>query len=154
MLDVLPGIKQESDLFARLVAVVETDQPHDIELFYDADGLRGWFRSMVVKLDDGIAVSFTDITDRKQYEQQLSYQAFILENVSDAIYAVDRDLNITLWSQGAEALYGWNADEVMRAAGCRSREHDLDTGAKGGEDCSRRGRAKTQLRGGASQPAR
>ncbi len=113
LLDVLPGIKQQGDLFARLVTVLETGQPHDIEVFYDADGLRGWFRSMVVKLDDGLAVSFGDITDRKQYEQQLSYQAFILENVSDAIFAVDRDLNITLWNHGAEALYSWKAEEVL-----------------------------------------
>jgi PAS domain S-box-containing protein len=68
---------------------------------------------MVVRLGDGIAVSFSDITDRKQYERQLAYQAFILDNVSDAIYVIDLDFNITLWNQGAEALYGWQAEEVI-----------------------------------------
>lgn len=113
VLEVLLGIKQKSDLFAVLAAIVETGEPRNIEIFYDADGIHGWFRSMIVKLEDGIAVSFSDITERKQRERELNYQAFILANVSDAIYVIDRDLNIRLWNKGAEALYGWKAEEVV-----------------------------------------
>ena len=118
LLEVLPGNKTNSELFARYVQVVETGQPHDIEIPYDADDIQGWFRNMAVKLGDGVAVSFYDITDRKRYERQLSYQAFLLENVSDAVFAFDEDLRITLWNRGAEALYGWKAEEALgRPAG-------------------------------------
>jgi PAS domain S-box-containing protein len=118
LLELLPGNKTNSELYARYVQVVETGRPHDIELAYDADGIQGWFRNMAVKLGDGVAVSFADITDRKRYEQQLSYQAFLLENVSDAVFAFDKDLHITLWNGGAEALYGWTAAEAIgRPAG-------------------------------------
>jgi PAS domain S-box-containing protein len=113
LLKVMPGNKQNSDVFERYVKVVETGQPHKIELAYDADGIQGWFRNMAVKLGDGVAVSFADITARKQYEQQLAYQAFLLANMSDAVIAVDRDFNITRWNKGAETLYGWKEEEVL-----------------------------------------
>ena len=113
LLSVLPGNKQNSELFERYVKVVETGQPHKLELRYDGEGIQGWFRNMAVKLDDGVAVFFADITARKQYEQQLVYEAFLLANMSDAVMAVDRDFNITRWNKGAETLYGWKEEEVL-----------------------------------------
>ncbi|AFY84751.1 PAS domain-containing protein [Oscillatoria acuminata] len=59
-----------SDLFQRYIQVVETGIPHDIELEYKADEIRGWFRNMAVKLEDGVAISFSNITDRKLQEQE------------------------------------------------------------------------------------
>jgi len=118
LLEVLPGNKANSELFARYVQVVETGRPHDIEIPYDADNIQGWLRNMAVKLGDGVAISFYDITERKRNERQLGYQAFLLENVSDAVFAFDQDLRITLWNSGAEALYGWKAQEALgRPAG-------------------------------------
>ncbi len=43
----------------------------------------------------------------------LHYQANLLQNVTDAIIATDLDFHITSWNQGAEALFGWRADEVL-----------------------------------------
>jgi PAS domain S-box-containing protein len=54
-----------------------------------------------------------DITERKQAEGQLLYQADLLQNVSDAIVASDLDFNITSWNRGAESLYGWRASDVI-----------------------------------------
>jgi PAS domain S-box-containing protein len=68
MMQVLPGNQINSELFKRYVQIVETGVPHDIEIYYDAEGITGWFRNMAVKLNDGIAVSFSDITARKQAE--------------------------------------------------------------------------------------
>ena len=48
-------------------------------VLHDADGIQGWFRNMTVKLGDGIAVSFFDITERKHNEEKLGYQAFLLD---------------------------------------------------------------------------
>ena len=93
--------------------VAETGHPHEIELVYDADGIQGWFRNMTVKLGDGIAVSFFDITERKHNEEKLSYQAFLLDTISDAVYAIDKELRVTLWNRGAERLYGWTAAEAL-----------------------------------------
>ncbi|HEY9763785.1 MAG TPA: PAS domain-containing protein, partial [Trichocoleus sp.] len=70
LLEVLPGNRANSELFDRYVRVVETGESHDIELFYDADNITGWFRNMTVKLEDGVAVFFSDISDRKRAEAE------------------------------------------------------------------------------------
>ncbi len=113
LLAVLPGNKHNSDLFARYVTVVETGQPHSLELLYEGEGIQGWFRNTAVKLGDGVAVAFADITARKQYEQQLAYQAFLVANMSDAVITLDRLFNITRWNKGAEIIYGWKEEEVV-----------------------------------------
>ncbi|SDL93279.1 PAS domain S-box-containing protein [Catalinimonas alkaloidigena] len=55
----------------------------------------------------------TDITERKQIEAQLQYQASLLDNVSDAVIAVDRSFQITSWNPAAEVIYGWTAEEAV-----------------------------------------
>ncbi|GMU20987.1 MAG: hypothetical protein AMXMBFR13_10830 [Phycisphaerae bacterium] len=72
LLAVLPGNKANCDLFDRYVRVAETGDPHDYELLYESEGIQGWFRNMTVKLGDGIAVCFTDITERKRAEAALA----------------------------------------------------------------------------------
>lgn len=71
LLELFPSNRDNSDLFERYVRVVETGIPHDYEVAYDGEGIRAWFRNMAVKLDDGVAVSFADITERRQQEDAL-----------------------------------------------------------------------------------
>jgi PAS domain S-box-containing protein len=54
-----------------------------------------------------------DITERKQAEELLTYEATILENVSDAIIATDLQFNILNMNPAAEALYGWQESEAI-----------------------------------------
>jgi PAS domain-containing protein len=54
-----------------------------------------------------------DITKRKQAEEQLLYQANLLQNVSDAIVATDRHFIITGWNPAAENIYGWSPEEAI-----------------------------------------
>lgn len=70
LLDVMPGNKDASDLFDRYMRVIETGEPHDYELHYESEDIQGWFRNMAVKLGDGVAVCFGDITKRKQAEEE------------------------------------------------------------------------------------
>jgi PAS domain S-box-containing protein len=96
--DRLPGNQTNSDLFNRYVQVVETGIPHDVELEYKADGIRGWFRNMAVKLEDGVAISFSNITERKVQEQERLHllelerearsQAEIANRIKDEFLAV------------------------------------------------------------------
>jgi PAS domain S-box len=67
-------------------------------------------------LDDGRkfrVTAVTDITEQKRIERQLRYQAQLLENVSDAVMAIDNNTCITSWNRAAETLYGWKASEVL-----------------------------------------
>ncbi|HEY9088835.1 MAG TPA: PAS domain S-box protein [Anaerolineaceae bacterium] len=54
-----------------------------------------------------------DISQHKKDEEQLRYQAMLLENVKDAIIAIDSQDRITAWNLAAEHLYGWTAAEVL-----------------------------------------
>jgi len=54
-----------------------------------------------------------DITERKKAEEKLHYQADLLQNVSNAIISTDLDSKIRTWNRAAEAMYGWEAYEVL-----------------------------------------
>lgn len=71
LLRVLPGNLIKMDLIDCFVRVVETGNPHEYELSYESNGILGGFRYVTVKLEDGIAVYFTEITDRELTEDAL-----------------------------------------------------------------------------------
>jgi two-component system, chemotaxis family, CheB/CheR fusion protein len=60
-----------------------------------------------------ILLAIEDVTERKQAEERLHYQAHLLANINDVVVATDEHLSITAWNQAAEALYGWQADQVL-----------------------------------------
>ncbi|MGB5631154.1 MAG: diguanylate cyclase [Waterburya sp.] len=71
-------------LFKLFVQVVETCTVLEQEYYYDSYSLKAWFHIVAVKLGDGFAMTFRDISDRKQIEitlkkanLRLTYQANI-----------------------------------------------------------------------------
>lgn len=54
-----------------------------------------------------------DVTERKQAEERLRFQARLMENVRDAVIATDEGFFLTSWNSGAEEMYGWKAEEVL-----------------------------------------
>jgi len=71
----------------------------------------------IVRDENGHAVhivgAIADITERRLSEDALQYQASLLNNVSDAVIAIDLDLNIQAWNKAAENVYGWDPEEVI-----------------------------------------
>ncbi|PSN14787.1 hypothetical protein C7293_10160 [filamentous cyanobacterium CCT1] len=65
LLEELPGNGKDG-LFERYVAVVESGEPLQHEFYYNHDGIDAWFENIAVKLGDGFAVTFRDITEIKQ----------------------------------------------------------------------------------------
>ena len=65
--------------------------------------------------DDGdvIVSSFRDITQRKAAEDRMRTLSAIVETSSDAILRLSVDGTIESWNAGAEALYGYPAEEVI-----------------------------------------
>ncbi|MBI3645304.1 MAG: PAS domain S-box protein [Acidobacteriales bacterium] len=61
----------------------------------------------------GIRSSLVDTTARTRAEEELRYQARLLENVSDAIIATNRDSRITTWNLAAQRIYGWSPAEAV-----------------------------------------
>jgi PAS domain S-box-containing protein len=54
----------------------------------------------------------TDITERKRAEETLREQANLLDLTHDAIFVRDMRGVIRYWNRGAQALYGWTAEEA------------------------------------------
>ena len=83
------------------------------------DGSYYWVDALIIPFldDQGNVLEYlsirNDITDRKQHQEQLHFQANLLENVSDAIIVTDEKFTITYWNSAAEALYGWPSESVV-----------------------------------------
>ncbi|MCP6760020.1 MAG: GAF domain-containing protein [Fischerella sp. CENA71] len=55
----------------------------------------------------------SELAERKQAEQKIKEQAALLDITTDAILVRDLKSKILFWNQGAERLYGWQADEIL-----------------------------------------
>ncbi|MFB2892873.1 PAS domain S-box protein [Aerosakkonemataceae cyanobacterium BLCC-F50] len=97
LLQVLPGNRLNRELFERYVRVVETGNSHDIELCYETDGITGWFRNMAVKLEDGAAIFFSDISDRKRSEQALMESETIARTKAEELAALMEITPAAIW---------------------------------------------------------
>lgn len=89
---------------------------YDLELpAIHADGTPLWIntRSKVVRHANGeicgLRGTLQDITERKRTEEQLRFQATLLNTVGQAIIATDLEGNITYMNAAAESMYGWSA---------------------------------------------
>jgi PAS domain S-box-containing protein len=74
---------------------------------------RRWVEQHVYPSEEGLSIYNRDITERKRAEERLRYHAYLLENVHDAVIAMDEQLLVTAWNKGAQEMYGWRADEVL-----------------------------------------
>ena len=53
-----------------------------------------------------------DITDRRRGEEQLRFQARLLDSVGQAVIGTDVAGTIIYWNRAAEQMYGWTAEEA------------------------------------------
>jgi two-component system CheB/CheR fusion protein len=58
-------------LFEKYVKVVETGKPLHLEHYYDGEGVKGWFETVAVCMDEGIAVTFNDISEKRQNQEKI-----------------------------------------------------------------------------------
>lgn len=104
---------------ASIAKEFETRQP--VTLTYRlrrADGAYRWVQDVSVPrfLKDGTFIGYigsvVDIHDQKEKEEQLRYQANLLENVTDIIVTTDLDYKVRTWNSVAEKYYGLSAEEA------------------------------------------
>jgi len=61
----------------------------------------------------GQVLSFRDITERRQAERDISFQAHLLDTVEQAVIASDLEGVVIYWNQFAQKIYGWSAEEAV-----------------------------------------
>lgn len=49
----------------------------------------------------------------KSQQEKINLQGNLLQQVSDAVISMDKDLNILTWNKSAEKIYGWSQKEVL-----------------------------------------
>ncbi|CAN5640831.1 hypothetical protein BH23CHL2_BH23CHL2_32340 [soil metagenome] len=84
-----------------------------------ADGTVRWVYCRLEPEFDGnddrparLSGTIFDITERRETEETLRFQARLLDTVEQAVIATDLDGRITYWNSHATDLYGWRPDEV------------------------------------------
>ncbi|NNJ12007.1 PAS domain S-box protein [Chloroflexales bacterium ZM16-3] len=74
-------------------------------------------RYRIEKDASGEIIRFTgtllDVTERVHAEAHVLYLASLVDSVSEAIISSDTNFIIRSWNKGAEAIYGWRAEEVI-----------------------------------------
>lgn len=87
--------------------------------FLRADGSYAWVldRGHVIRNEAGEPVrmigGMTDLTERIMAETRVAEQAALLDRATDAILVRDLEHRITMWSRGAESVYGWSREEAL-----------------------------------------
>jgi PAS domain S-box-containing protein len=88
-----------------------SQQQVSCEQYYEP--LDYWMSLQIYPDEDGLAVITTDITDRKEREQQLELYETIVETVDDGIYAVDEASRFVMVNEGFCELTGYDRDELI-----------------------------------------
>jgi diguanylate cyclase (GGDEF)-like protein/PAS domain S-box-containing protein len=119
--DVIPTLKS-SGRFDRYCEVVETGVPMDQEYSVpEGNPLQvTWLRYQAVKLGDGLAVTFSDISTIKaaeaRYEHLLEFNESVFQNAPFSIVATDVDGTITAMNIASEKLTGYRSKELVGKA--------------------------------------
>lgn len=83
-----------------------------------ADGQVVWGRLQVSVIEGDQGVDYVlgevvDITEAKQAEERVAFQASLFQQMRTPVLATDRRGLVTHWNHQAEIAYGWTEDEVM-----------------------------------------
>lgn len=55
----------------------------------------------------------SDITERKQVEEELKFNSILLDEIGESVISTDPEGKIIYWNNAAEQLYGWSQSEVL-----------------------------------------
>lgn len=137
LLQVFPGV-QATGMFDLMVQVVQESKTYSQSVYYNYEHLDAWYDLLMSKLDDGVMMSFIDITeyrqlaltlhktnaelqrealDRKVAQEQLSLEHELLERIIehslDCICAFDASGAITAWNKKLEEYADISRGEVL-----------------------------------------
>ncbi len=104
------------DIYKR---VVETGEPFADEFSVDFKSLNAsWLKLQVVKLEDGVAITSSDITDRKRLEMEKTraFTESLIFNSPAAVIVTDVDHTITAINPAAEKMLWYKPEELVNRA--------------------------------------
>lgn len=113
--------RSASSMFARLCKVVDSGEPLHEEFPVNLPSIKAsWLRSQVVKLGDGLAVTFSDISEARTAQERHRHLAeftdSVFQNAPFSIVATDPNGLITAMNVAAEKLTGYSREELVGKA--------------------------------------
>jgi diguanylate cyclase (GGDEF)-like protein len=117
-LSAVTPIRATSSMFAKFCRVVDSGEPLNEEFPVKYDSVKAtWLRSQVVKLGDGLAVTFSDISEAKATQERYAHLAeftdSVFQNAPFSIVATDTNGMITAMNVAAEKLTGYSREELI-----------------------------------------
>ena len=73
------------------------------------------FKSLQYADSELLLAMVEDITTRRDAARRVTFQTRLLDSVRESVVATDADGRISFWNKGAEALFGFPADEALGA---------------------------------------
>jgi two-component system CheB/CheR fusion protein len=114
--DIAPRF-QGGDLVEEIREVLRTLSTRERQVPIEENGAWYLLRILpyrtVEDVIDGVVLTFLDITELKQQEEQRETLAAIVDSSQDGIIGKTLDGVITSWNAGAERLYGYSAREAI-----------------------------------------
>jgi two-component system NarL family sensor kinase len=117
--------KTKSIYFDKLKNLTEDAQRIEEEIYYDYSKNRLWLHIVIEKLDDGLLLTFSDITKRKEAEKETIKTLKLMQNLIDGSpivlvhYKADRDIHNNVYdftvlnsNDNAAELLGINTKEL------------------------------------------
>lgn len=116
LLNIMPG-NEEAGLFEKYKQVVITGKYLAFELYYEEKNINGWFRISAVKLDDGLTVTFQDISDLKEAIQEATqrekkYRKLFQESI-DAIFIINDEYQFIDINAAFSRHFGYKLDDLQ-----------------------------------------
>lgn len=108
---------ESSGLFSKFKKTATTGIPFRETIYYPHDGLNHWLHICAVKQGEILITNFTDITEKKQVEEELewrqqNYQT-LAEHSPDVITRWDKNLKLIYANQGLEGKTGKPVEELL-----------------------------------------
>jgi PAS domain S-box-containing protein len=117
---VLQGHATDPAAVEQMREAIRNGQGFDLEVLnYHKNGQPYWLHITAQPVFDDrgnvrhyVAIE-TDITERKEVEAQLHFQASVLRSVKDSVIVTDLQGRTTYFNQGAEEIFGYTAEEML-----------------------------------------
>lgn len=116
--DSFPKLRS-SGIFEKCVRVAESRQPQTFELYYEGHNVTAWLRLSVAPWNDGVVVTYDDVSERKNREQALQESFSEIERFNAAmigreerVIEMKREVNELRARLGLPPEYDMKTDEA------------------------------------------